>query len=198
MALLHFRRADQQVVETIAVYVSATAHGKAAFVTDVDAEQREAVGPVERGQVQRGAGRPISLPEHHVTLPRQKLGVSRSGGSLRPDQQVAKAVSVYVSSTAHCKATFVTDVDAEQREAVGPVERGQLQRWREGPIGLSEHDVALPRIRLGVRRRVARFRSDQQVVEAIPVHVPGTADPIAHEVIHIDAEEREAVAPVIL
>src|SRR5690606_37697932 len=154
--------------EAVAIDVTGAADGPAAVIEPPLAVEAEAVGAVERTELD-GGGKPAGLAEHHV-------GRSRTGAvrvCLRcADDQVIEAVAVDVTGTADGPPAHVVPRLAIEAEAVGAVERAERDR-RGKPAGLAEHHVARPGtevVRIGIRR------ADDQVVEAVAVDVAGTAD----------------------
>src|SRR5262249_19318042 len=116
-------------------------------------------------------------------------GVAAEG----PDDQVVEAVAVHVTRRAHRIAALVARVDSVEPEAVAAIERRQVERSRPPPR-LPEHHIALAGV--AVAARGATERPDDQVVEAVAVHVPRRAHRKAAMVERVDAVEPEAVAAV--
>ncbi len=117
-------RADDHVVEPVAVDVAGRRHRIAAQVEVVDAVEPEAVAAVERREVEIGRKAAV-LAEHDVGRPGPGVGQEC------PDHDVVEAVAVDVAGRGHREAAVVADVDSIEAEAVGAVECIEIDDCRK-------------------------------------------------------------------
>ena len=94
----------------------------------------------------------------------------------------------HVSRTAHRKAALIKHIRAKDRDH-GRTDTRQVDRRRQR--GSAEDQVTLTRIQFAVPRRVSLEGTDQQVVEAIAVHVTRAAHGSAALIARLRAEDRD-------
>ena len=186
-AWLRERRPDDHVVNAVAVHVARSGHGAAAPVVGRRAVHGEAVGAVERAQLERGreAG---ERAEHHVALTGEVAVAIR-----RADDEIADAVTVHVPRRADREAARVERIDAVDGEAVGAVESAKIEGGAEVGLG-AEHHVALTRA--GSSAGIGLGRADDEIADAVAVHVSRRAHRLAAQVARVAALNAVAVAPV--
>ena len=139
------RRADDEVVDAVAVDVAGAAHRAARVVVGIDAfedEARAAVAARRREQAAQleGGRKSARAAEHHVALAGSSLAVGV--GTIRADDQVVDAVTVDVAGAAHRTARAIVGIDAFEDEALAAIaarrgmQAAQLEscrkRFREG------------------------------------------------------------------
>src|SRR5205823_4818459 len=95
----------------------------------------EAVGAIERGELQRLAEN-ARLAKDHVAGP--GFGAIRVGAG-GPDEQVGKAVAIDIARRAHAEPRVVASRYAVDLEAVGAIERGEIQRLGEAARLAKDH-----------------------------------------------------------
>ncbi len=94
-------RADDQVVEPVAVHVPSASHCPAGLVAGILTMDHEPARAGRNGaKIDRGA-EATRLAEHHETVAGAALRVARSVGKLCPDDQVAKPVAVHIPCRSH-------------------------------------------------------------------------------------------------
>src|SRR5690606_40102645 len=112
----------------------------AAEIADGQAVEAEAVGAIERAELD-GGGEPAGLAEHHVARSARRtvrIGIGCA------DDQVVEAVAIDVTGAADGPAAVIEPPLAVEAEAVGAVERTELDGGGK-PAGLAEHHVARSR-----------------------------------------------------
>ena len=102
---------------------------------------------------------------------------------------IGEAVAVHIARRSNGTAAEVAGIDAVKTETVGTVQAPKIDRRCETG-GLAEHHIAFSGIR--VPARIAASGADDDVGEAIAVHIPGRGDGSAAFVVGIDAVEPEA------
>ena len=148
--------ADREVFDTVAVEVARAAQRLADAVARLGATDREAVGAVEGGEIDRG-GEGLATEEHADLAGVVALG---EGGAGSGDGEIVVAVVVEVTELGDGGAELVLDLEAEDLDRVA----------REidvaGEFGRPEHQV-----RRAGRRRTLGGSADDEVLDAVPVHV---------------------------
>ena len=115
--------ANQQVMETVPVHVTCSAHRTTAHVTRVGTKDRDP----SRAQVGQIDGRrQCRTTEDHVALTRRRFRVAQSICIEGSNQQVVKAIPVHVTCSAHGITALVARVDTKDgdpsRAQVGQIE----------------------------------------------------------------------------
>ena len=136
----------------------------------------------------RDCGRKVTAKDH-VALTRVRFRVAGRIGFVSSDNQIVEAVPVDISRTADGKAALVKSVRAEDGDT-GRAERVQIDRRRQRCS--AEDHVAVTRTDFCVAGRRGIVSSDNQIVEAIAVHVPRTADGTAAAVARVCSEDGDA------
>ena len=124
------RRPDDQVIDAVAVDVPRARDREAAVVIVVDPVEAEAVGAVERGEIEarreaRGGA------EHHVAL----AGVVPAAGIGAGAPMIRSSMPSPLTSPAPAteKPLWSYVVDPVEAEAVAAVERGEIEARRRSP-----------------------------------------------------------------
>ena len=159
-------RTNDQVGQTVAVDVARARHAKAAPVPSALTVDHEATcAGCHCAEVHsRSAG----LPEHHIAA----AGLAAGGGvaTERSDDQVRQAVAIDIAGARDTKAAVVKRGFAVDDEAAGAgCDRAEVHRQA---AGLAEHHIAAAGI--DACGRVAMVRTDDQVSQAVAVHIAGT------------------------
>ena len=173
-------RADEQIVDAVAVHVACAAHGAPGVVGLRNALEDEACAAVAtRARTQAAQledwRKTRCAPEYDVAF--TGVGAVRDIGIVRADEEVIDPVTVHIASAAEgttCVIEFVYAVyDETLRSSAG--EKGcQRNNRREGPGWSAEYDVALARRKppLGI----AFQSTNQHVGESVAVNVTGATD----------------------
>ena len=185
-------RTDDQVVETIAVEVAGRCHRGAypvaVVVLAADHEAAEAGG--DGGQVDAGR-ESCRLAEHHIGGARIAAAEVGFRGA---DDQVGIAVAIDVAGGSDRQAGLVAGVLAANHEAAAAGGDVCQADRAAATAGAAEHHVAVAGIGLGIGRRVAKVRADDQVVEAVAVQVADGGHRAADLVTGIAAADDKAAA----
>ena len=178
-------RADDHVVDTVAVHVPRGAHRPAAIVLRIDAIDGEAIIAVEGRDLETGA-EARGLAEYHVALTR--VALAGRIGAPGPDDHVVDTVAVHVPRGAHRPTAQAGPSEgAVDDEAVFAVQAREIEAGVEARR-LAERHVTFA--------SAAHRRTDDHVVDAVTVHVArGTHRPaaIAPKIHAIDGEAVIAV-----
>ena len=155
-------RADQQVVETVAVDVATPSHRAARCVPRPDTVEHEAAGS-RRDRDQVDAGTKAEFPaEYHEGL----AGIGAAGvrgGADCADHQVVDAVAVDVARRGHRPARVVVGVlamDHETTRAAGHC--AQVDAGAKA-AGLAIHHIAVAGIGFGIAGSAGEWRADHDV-----------------------------------
>ena len=142
--------ADDQVGEAVAIDVAGRGDRAAAVVAGRHAAELEAVRAVEGGEVEIGA-EARGLAEHHIARP----GVASVRiGVVGADDQVGEAVAVDVAGRGDRAAALVAGRHAAELEAVGAVERGEVEIGGKARTPCrTPHSLPRNRCRAGSARR---------------------------------------------
>ena len=157
-------------------------------------DDEAAIAGRDRGEVdlRRKAG---GLAEQHIAVAREDAGVAGAIAVGSPDDEVVKAVAVDVTGRGYRIAGVIARVLAMDDEApVAGRDRGEVDLRRK-PRGLAEHHVAVACAGAGVAGTVAVESSDDDVVEAVAVDVPGRGYRIAGVIARVLAMDDEAAGP---
>ena len=119
------------------------------------ADQRVVAGAADEGLRRRAAGQRVVASRAQMRHRAVEIAaeddvalalIGRPAGALgirRPDDQVGEAVAVHVPRRGDRVAAAIVLIDADQAEAVGPVQRRKVERRRPRPARLAVHHIAL-------------------------------------------------------
>ena len=136
----------------------------------------------------RLAAKPCGGAEHHIAL---AGGVPSPDRRMGPDDQIIDAVAVDVPRAGDREAAVVIRVDPVEAEAVGAVERGEIEARREARGGAEDH-IALAGS--SVRRTPGAPTIRSSMPSPLTSPAPATEMPLSSYV--VDPVEAEAVRAV--
>ena len=142
-----------------------------------------------------------SLAEHHIAVAGLVARARRRSGTVGmagPDDEVVEAVAVHVTGGGNRHARVIGNIRAVDHEAASTEsDVTEIDRSAES-ASVAEHHITAASIDARAGRRtgtVGRVGADDEVVEAVTVHVTGGGDRIAGPIIRIRAVDHEAANP---
>ena len=104
--------------------------------------------------------------------------------ALSTNEDVVDPVTIHVAGRGDRFATKVTSIDAVEDEAVGAIQRREIEA-RVKPGIAAEDEVGLPSVFNSVR--VGEQSTNKDVVDPITIHVAGRGDRVATQITCTDA-----------
>src|SRR5262249_10890511 len=119
-------------------------------------------------------------------------GIAGAVGARGADDQIVEAVAVHIAGRGDRCTGAVAAILAMEDEAALPRRHGGEVDGGGEAVGLAEHHVAVAGIDLRIGSAVGVLRADDQVAEAIAVHIAGGGNRGAGIILRVLAMDDEA------
>ena len=182
-------RADDQIINPIAIHIACTGYGRTNLILSIDAIDDKTVGAVSADADQSGKVKFVVciesecltviriLAEHDIGFARIAFAVGIS--PWRADDQILNPITIDIACAGYRISAFVTDIDAVDGKAVAAIKVGQLNHGAKGIhqdtiiIGIrpAKHDIALASATLSIG--ISVWRANDQIIKAITIHIAG-------------------------
>ena len=197
--------ADDKVINAVPVYIASTGHGPTSVVTCRTTVDDKACAATATGQaceikaccevlnqltfIIMGA-----FAEYNIALARIRLVIWIS--LTCADDQIVNAVAVDVAGTGNGLADFVPCCTTVDDKACAAIATGQACEIKAAikSTGLAEHNIACTGIHIVAN--ISPWRPDDEVIDAISIHITGTGHGHATVVTCRDSVDDKACAAI--